>query len=168
MANQPMAGAGNIVPVEIKRLRGNPGHAAMPDFRDTQPLASSHDIDMTKYIPSQLQEPGISAWLYIWKAGATWISPQTDAGAVTRLCELADLAATMKAKFFETGELCYSKEYLAATEKEISLMRDLGLTPAARTKLGVAEVKSASRLHQLRMLNEREQQKLADQRVNGK
>lgn len=122
-------------------------------------MADAHDIDMTQHIPAQLKQAGIAAWNYIWQAGAVWISPQSDAGAVTRLCELADFAATMKAKFYETGDLKYSREYLQATEKEVQLMRDLGLTPAARSRLGVAEVKSASKLNQLRMLREREEQR---------
>lgn len=157
-------GYGNQDPLELKRLRGNPGHQKLPDIRTTQALTSAQDIDMTNHVPAQLRTAaGKALWAYAWSAGAVWISPQTDVAAVTMLCEITDFAQIMRAKFIETGEICYSREYIAATDKQISLLRELGLTPAARTKLGVAEVKSKSRLEQLRLDREREERK----RVNG-
>lgn len=148
-----------MVPLELKRMRGNPGHQRLPDVRTTQALTSAVDIDMTEHVPAQLKQAGTALWAYVWTAGATWISPQTDAAAVTMLCETTDFAQIMRAKFIETGEICYSREYIAATDKQIALLRELGLTPAARSKLGVAEVKSKSRLEQLRLDREREERK---------
>jgi phage terminase small subunit len=160
MANQPgMGGAYNQIPLEVTRLRGNPGHKKLPDVRTTQALLSAEDVDMLSEVPAQLQPIGASLWRYAWSAGASWISPQTDAAAVTMLCEITDFAQLMRAKFIQTGEICYSREYIAATDKQISLLRELGLTPAARSKLGVAEVKSKSRLEQLRLDREREERK---------
>lgn len=152
-------GYGNVTPVELQRLRGNPGKRPLPDINSTQALSSATDINMMANIPAHLRSAGKALWSYVWEAGAVWISPQTDAGAVTKLCEVADFAEIMRAKFMETGELCYSREYLAATDKQIALFRELGLTPAARTRLGVAEVKSKSRLEQLRLDREREERK---------
>jgi hypothetical protein len=157
-----MGGRGNVVPVELQRIRGNPGKRSLPDINSTQPLSSAIDIDMSQHVPVQLREAGKALWAYVWSAGAVWISPQSDAGAVTKLCEVADFAEIMRSKFLTTGELCYSREYLAATDKQIALFRELGLTPAARTKLGVAEVKSKSRLEQLRLDREREERKRHD------
>lgn len=151
-----------MVPLEVKRTRGNPGHQALPDVRTTQALSSALDIDMTEHVPAQLGTAGKALWGYAWHAGATWISPQSDAAAVTLLCEVTDFAQIMRSKFIETGEICYSREYIAATDKQIALLRELGLTPAARSKLGVAEVKSKSRLEQLRLDREREERKRTD------
>lgn len=160
MANQPgMGGRGNTVPLEVVRQRGNPGHKALPDVRYTQPLTSADDVDIAGTVPATLRDPGRALWGYIWRTGAAWISPQTDAVAVTMLCEVTDYVQIMRQKFIQTGEICYSREYLAAIDKQITLMRELGLTPIARSKLGVAEVKSKSRLEQLRLDREREERK---------
>lgn len=161
--NQPgMGGRGNTVPIEVMRARGNPSHRPLPDIRYTQGLASAEDVDMTVHTPHQLGDAGKALWLYMWNAGAVWISPQTDVAAVTILCEITDFAQIMRAKFIQTGEICYSREYIAATDKQIALLRELGLSPASRTKLGVAEVKSKSRLEQLRLDREREERKRAN------
>jgi hypothetical protein len=167
MANSGQPGSTFPVANELKRLRGNPGKHPIPDERAVQPLTSSADINMLEHVPKQLRTAGIALWNYVWGAGACWISPQTDASAVTKLCEVSDYAEMMRAKFYATGEICYSREYLTATDKQIVMFRELGLTPISRSKLGVAEVKTKSRIEQLRLDKEREERLRAD-KLNGK
>lgn len=168
MSNDSHAGRSYTpVPTELQRLRGNPGKKSLPDERSVQHLKSAQDVDMRQHVPLQLREAGKALWGYIWQAGAVWISPQTDAASVTKLCELADYAEMMRQKFYHTGEICYSREYLAASDKQIAMFRELGLTPIARSKLGVAEVKTVSRIEQLRLDREREERKREAARANG-
>ncbi len=166
MANTTGSGGrGNATPLELKRLRGNAGHQKLPDISKTQALepASSEIADM---VPATLGEPGTAMWKYIWKTGAQWISPQTEIPAVLRLCELVDLGEKMKAKFFDTGDTHYAKEYYGSIDRQVVLMRELGLTPAARSRLGVAEVKTKSRIAQLQLEREREQRKRDEVRAS--
>ena len=163
-----VGGRGNMVPAEVNRLRGNPAKRSMPGELTQQALVSAFDVDMREHTPKQLKAPGKSLWEYIWGAGAAWISPQTDAAAVTKLCELTDYCENMRTLFNKTGEICYSREYLTGTEKQLAMFRELGLTPIARSRLGVAEVKTKSRIEQLRLDREREERKREERRRNGK
>lgn len=160
MVNKPgMGGRGNQTPLELVRLRGNPGHRVMPDEKGTQALEEARVLGIADKAPPTLDEPGKALWHYIWTAGASWISPTTDVDAVLRLCELTDFGEKMKRKFFDTGDTHYAKDYYGSIDRQIALMRELGLTPAARSRLGVAEVKTKSRIQQLQLEREREERK---------
>jgi P27 family predicted phage terminase small subunit len=146
------------LPLEERRLRGrsagrDSGGRALPDPANVVAL---HGVDGgLPAVPSTLTPdgPGAGRWRRIW-GECTWLSPQTDLDVVTRLCEQEDLYAGMKAAladegFYVTGSMGQKRtnpllgDLRATADQMLKLEKEIGLTPAARGSMGVAEVKGS-------------------------
>jgi P27 family predicted phage terminase small subunit len=154
-------------PLEEKRRTGNPGKRPLPDRTKTAALAPLTTIPDA---PDALREPGRNAWLRFWTAGAAWLSPEADRLTVEAAAFLADEVDTLRGEVELHGHLV-EEPIVTATGQVLSEVRlvanpavamlrkaeerlskelsELGFTPSARARLGLAEVKRQSKVFDL-------------------
>jgi len=132
-------------PLEQKRKLGNPGKQKLPNAEQTLALPSGY-VDP----PRPLEFAGQQLWDAAFKHGGTWISSNTDVPLLTLTCEQLDRRQELRSAIAENGldrQLIMS---INETEKLISSnLGLLGFSPADRTRLGLAEVKTQSKLQEL-------------------
>ena len=132
-------------PLEQKRKLGNPGQRKLPSEEATLALPSGY-VDP----PRPLEFAGQQLWDAAFKHGGTWISSNTDIPLLTLTCEQLDRREELRSAIAEKGldrQLIMS---INETEKLISSnLGLLGFSPADRTRLGLAEVKTQSKLQEL-------------------
>ena len=132
-------------PLEQKRKLGNPGQRKLPSEEATLALPSGY-VDP----PRPLEFAGQQLWDAAFKHGGTWISSNTDVPLLTLTCEQLDRREELRSALAENGldrQLIMS---INETEKLISSnLGLLGFSPADRTRLGLAEVKTQSKLQEL-------------------
>ena len=140
-------------PNELKRKTGNPGQRKLPSLASVTSLPQ-----VTEQAPLHLTNASQKLWADI-RERASWIG-NTDQPTLVLLCEKLDRRAEFIAKLQASDYVLYTdKGYayanplvgmISTIETEITkLFSLLGLTPADRSKLGVAEVKAASAIDQL-------------------
>ena len=140
-------------PVEQKRLLGNPGGSKLPDITQVIPLPR-----ITANAPEHLSDESKKFWNKV-RSMAPWIA-NTDDTLLIELCEKIERKADLVQKLSQSEYVLYTdKGYayanplvgmISTVENEIlKILSLLGLTPTDRTKLGVAEVQTASALDQL-------------------
>ena len=139
-------------PNEIKRRNGNPGKKKLPV------LANVIALPQISSAPIHLSDTGKKLWLEISEM-APWIAT-TDGKLLIELCEKMDKKYELREKLAATDYVLFTdKGYayanplfsmLNTVENDIiKLLSLLGLTPADRSKLGVAEVKVRGKLEEL-------------------
>ena len=142
-------------PVERKRALGNPGKRKLPESAKVLHLAPA-----VAQAPSDLGTEGKQAWDWITSTAGGWLA-DSDRPTLRLLAEAYDRRAYMLRVLADEGwSVMTEKGYpykhplvssLADLEKQMtSWLSLLGLTPADRSRLGVAEVKAASTLEKLR------------------
>ncbi|MEY9873629.1 P27 family predicted phage terminase small subunit [Streptacidiphilus sp. MAP12-33] len=148
-------------PSEQKRRLGNPGKRALPALASVAPLSAA-----VEPAPDHLEPDGRELWDRVSR-GAVWLAP-SDLFALTLLCELADRRARYAALLSEQGPTLTNPSgrvvanplvaMMSAAERQmVELASLLGLTPADRSRLGVAEVRAGNALEDmLRKRAERE------------
>ena len=129
-------------PIEEKRRIGNPGGRALP-----KEIA---------YIPGGYIEParplefaGKQLWDAAMKTGENWIARNSDTQLLLLTCEQMDRRNDLMTKIIETNEW---RLYRALHDLEKMITTNLsllGFTPTDRSRLGIAEVKKASKLEEL-------------------
>ena len=144
------------IPTEAKKRRGT--YRADRDPGAGKTLVPVQRASITEPPPSSLKDVGAAEWERVLRV-CPWIG-LSDLTALKLLCEAMDRRELLVQKV-NTGELmletstgyAYVNPALSAlekTEERVSKwMQQLGLTPSARSELGVAEVKQASALDQL-------------------
>lgn len=141
------------VPIEKKRALGNPGKRALPSMQDT------FAIEALKAAPINLTGAGLDAWNQI-SSNSPWLS-ESDLTLLSLYCDKVERHVEMVAKLKATDYvLSTDKGYLysnplvgmiSTVESEmVKILSLMGLTPADRSRLGLAEVKAASTLEKLR------------------
>jgi len=132
-------------PLEQKRKLGNPGQRRLPEVSETIALVGGY-IEP----PRPLEFAGMQLWDMVFKHGGTWISQNTDTQLLLMTCEQLDRREELRSAIAEKGldrQLIMS---INETEKLISSnLGLLGFSPADRTRLGLAEVKTQSKLQEL-------------------
>jgi hypothetical protein len=84
--------------------------------------------------------------------GSSWISSNTDYEAMLMTAEMIDERWNLRIKVMTDG-VARDRRALRDLDRAIqSQLSLLGLTPADRTRLGVAEVKKMSKLAELRQM----------------
>ena len=129
-------------PIEQKRLIGNPGKRALPK-----------GLPMVEGGYAEPQRPLEFAGMQLWQAamttGQNWIARNSDTQLLLMVCEQMDRRTNLIDKIEETQEWRLYRA-LHDLEKMISTnLSLLGFTPSDRTRLGLAEVKTASKLEEL-------------------
>jgi hypothetical protein len=134
-------------PAELKRQLGNPGKRAMP-----KPLEYVEGGYIEPVRP--LEFAGKQLWDSAMTTGQNWIARNSDTQLLLMVCEQMDRRTDLISKIEETQEWRLYRA-LHDLEKMISTnLSLLGFTPSDRTRLGLAEVKAASKLEQLMAMKE--------------
>jgi phage terminase small subunit len=137
----------------LKRALGNPGHEKLP------PPSATHAIAQIDPRPPRglgLGKEGRRTWGHV--AALPWIGA-SDALALLNACLVADSITALDADVAENG-VSYDfrgrrlpnpsvARALEARKLLASLLAAFGLTPADRSRLGIAEVKAQSKLEEL-------------------
>lgn len=140
-----MAGKGRPPkPAELKRKLGNPGKRKLE-----KPAAVLEPAPRGRVVaPGHLGERGLAFWARAWGEAVVWLSPQTDYDAVVMAAEMFDEREKLRRR--PGGNKGADRIRLRELDKELrSLLAELGFTPAARTKLGLAEVRAQNALDEL-------------------
>lgn len=128
-------------PVERKRRLGNPGQKALPDPESTGTIVSA--VDESGRFPKPLRKlgrEGTQLWNGILKAGAAWIGG-TDLEALQLIAELRDERAEIRRYLKKNPRDWRERLNLRRIDDRMMAgLSELGLTPAARTRLGLAQV----------------------------
>ena len=130
-------------PIEEKRRRGTLRADRMPTA-GALALVEPMPLTMADQSPAAALEK-------VMARGVVWLA-ETDAPAVCMLRELLEERGELKAAV-DAG--LGDRRHLRDIDKQIiSLMSQLGFDPAARSRLGLAEVKAVSKLEELRARRE--------------
>lgn len=134
--------------LEEKYRLGNPGKRALPD-RDSLTVLAAADGGPPEP-PRPLRETGRAFWDRVWSAGANWLAKNIDREAVLIICEQLDERQLLRASVFRDADW-RERAALRALDSQITTgLALLGFNPVDRARLGVAEVRSESRIDQLR------------------
>jgi hypothetical protein len=97
----------------------------------------------------RLEESGMQLWNQVWSSRQSWLK-NTDIELLQIVCEQLDERDILRVYVLENIEAWHERAALRALEKDIrDNMTQLGFTPQARSKLGVQEVKTQSKLEEL-------------------
>jgi len=134
-------------PVEQKRAIGNPGKRPLTDSKEIVSIPAALGIpDPDRKLFTQ----GLAFWNKVWEIGGLWISPTTDYEIMLMTAEMIDERGALRAKVL-TDSAPKDRRALRELEKAIvGNLAQLGLNPAERTRLGLAEVKRQSKLAELK------------------
>jgi hypothetical protein len=136
-------------PTELKRALGNPGKRALPNSKEIVALPA---ITQTPEPSRPLGSNGKQFWERVWQLGSTWISSSTDYEAMLMTAEMVDERWNLRVKVMTEGQP-RDRRALRDLDRMIqSQLSLLGLTPADRSRLGVAEVKKMSKIAELRSM----------------
>lgn len=140
-------------PIEQKRRAGNPGKRKLPDA-DTVVVLPMADRGIIDRPPEHLLEAGQATWRRVWAEGITWIDETSNMDTVLLLCEAADERAMWREKVIGNRIKIETKVKVAKALRDLersmtAWMIELGFTPAARSRLGLAEVKAQSKIEKL-------------------
>jgi hypothetical protein len=83
------------VPIEKKRLLGNPGKRAMPG--DDAVILEAGQVDP----PEGLGKAGLRLWGAVFGEGELWISPRLDVDLLERTCRSLDRLVVLDSLFEE-------------------------------------------------------------------
>lgn len=134
------------VPNEIKRARGTARPDRVPDESNVLQLPGAVG---TPSAPVGLGLEGTSLWNQVWDGARLWLSPRTDMAAIEEACRLEDDIAIARERYRATRDPKDARALVALNRALTSGLASLGFDPAARTRLGVAEVKAASAIDKL-------------------
>jgi hypothetical protein len=139
-------------PAEVKRALGNPGKRPLPDEKT---IVALPQITRTPETTRPLGSHGKQFWDRVWEMGSSWISANTDYETMLMTAEMIDERWNLRVKVMTEGQP-KDRRALRDLDRAIqSQLASLGLTPADRSRLGVAEVKKMSKIAELRnMRNE--------------
>lgn len=134
-------------PTEVKRRIGNPGNRPLPAVASVTALPAADGVP----VPLRpLLNQGQRMWERIWSDGAIWLSPHTDIELVQMLAETMDEREGLRGYVLSGEAEWRDRVALRSIDDQIkSMLSALGFTPVDRTRMGVAEVRSMSKLEAL-------------------
>ena len=133
------------VPAELKRRTGNPSHRPLPDPDKVLAVEGGYVEPLRP-----LGQAGVRLWNDVFTRGKLWISSRTDTQLLQMVCEQIDRRETLRSQLKERPDERSLHMSLNDIEKLIaSNLSLLGFTPTDRSRLGVAEVKATSKIHEL-------------------
>ena len=142
---QPIAGR-PPKPNEIKRLMGNPGGRPLPDLNVISHLPMAKEIPTP---PENLNKSGLDLWNRAWGIAITWLSPVSDIEAIKNASHLADANEAARDRYMISTEPADAKAYVAINRAYTDALTSLGFDPVSRSRLGVAEVRTATSIDKL-------------------
>lgn len=138
----------------------NPGKAqavkqAIGSRNQVQPVVM-RDNQVIPEPPRRLDESGMRLWNEAWQLG--WLSLTADVESVALLCERMDERDLLRSYVLDNVDAWRERASLRKLEEQIeSSMKSLIMTPEARIKAGVNEVKTQTKLEQLLALKAKAQ-----------
>ena len=146
-------------PVEVKRALGNPGRRALP----AAPMPGAGLAPaLSVPVAPPLGVDGLDLWDRVWVAGRPWLSAEADYPLIVMLCQAQDEAESIRRALADGSEDRY---YVASngqkvTSPYVTQLKDLraqitgwlsslGYSPTDRSRLGLAEVRTANELDEL-------------------
>ena len=135
-------------PVEQHRQVGT----YRPDRHD-RGVASVTSLPMADGAPDPPVDLGLEGralWQRAWATAITWLSLDSDWDAVVEACQLADDLSVARRRYRATSDPADARAVVAVSRELQACLSNLGFNPAARSRLGVAEVKKMSALEALR------------------
>lgn len=147
-------------PVEQKRLTGRSQGRDAGGRELPEPVVVLAASSTPPKPPATLGDTGGDVWERLWVAGQAWLSAETDLDVITRLCESHDEREAMREQLALDGYMVMGSvgqmrphpllAHLRALEAQMTRWEtECGFTPAARSKLGYAEVKRVSKMDEL-------------------
>lgn len=147
-------------PVEQKRLIGKSPTTDASGHRLPEPVVTLVACASIPKAPSSLGDTGLAVWNRLWTAGQAWLSTATDADVLTRLCEAHDEREAMREQIAQDGYMVMGSvgqmrphpllSHIRALETQMTAWESAcGFNPAARSKLGYAEVKRQTKMDEL-------------------
>jgi P27 family predicted phage terminase small subunit len=147
-------------PIEQKRLIGTSSSTDASGHRLPEPVVVLAASASVPPVPKSLGDKGRAVWDRLWTAGQAWLSVATDVDVLIRLCEAHDEREAMREQIALDGYMVDGSvgqlrphpllAHLRALEAQMTRWEiECGFTPAARSKLGYAEVKRASKMDEL-------------------
>jgi hypothetical protein len=134
-------------PIEQQRKLGNPGKRALPAISSVIALPAADGIPP---VLRPLMREGQRLWNRVWSEGAVWLSPNTDIELVQMLAETMEEREALRAYVLSGEGEWRDRIALRNIDDQIkSMLSALGFTPVDRTRMGVAEVRSMSKLEAL-------------------
>jgi len=131
-----------VKPLEQKKALGNPGGRPLP-----QPAEFVEGGYIEPFRP--LDFAGAQLWNSAMQTGGNWIARNSDTHLLLMTCEQLDRREELRQLIIETKEWRLYKQLLELERLVSSNLSLLGFTPSDRTKLGLAEVKTRSKLDEL-------------------
>lgn len=111
----------------------------------------------------RLEDSGLELWRKAWATNGTWLKP-TDLDLLQITCEQLDERDSLRVFVLDNMEAWHERAALRVLERDIQAnLTQLGFTPTARQKLGIQEVKAASKLEELMA---RKEQRVAPKMAN--
>jgi P27 family predicted phage terminase small subunit len=147
-------------PVEQRRLTGRSPTRDAGGVKLPEPVVVLAACASVPKPPASLGDVGCAVWDRLWTAAQVWLSPQTDLDVMTRLCEAHDLREALRGQIAKDGFVVAGSKGQYRPNPLLAFKHDLesqmtrwevecGFTPAARAKLGYAEVKRISKLDEV-------------------
>jgi len=147
-------------PVEQKRRVGRSSTTDVSGHKLPEPVVTLAAAAAIPPAPSSLGDAGRRVWDRLWTAGQAWLSLSTDADVLTRLCEAHDERDAIRDQIAQDGLMVLGSmgqsrphpllSHVRALEAQMTRWEiECGFTPAARSKLGYAEVKRVSKIDEL-------------------
>jgi hypothetical protein len=111
----------------------------------------------------RLEHSGLDLWNKAWESGSSWLK-NTDLDLLQITCEQLDERDSLRIFVLENMEAWHERAALRVLERDIQAnLTQLGFTPVSRQKLGIQEVKTASKLEELMA---RKEQRVAPEMAN--
>jgi hypothetical protein len=133
-------------PLEEKLRLGNPGKRALPDRANLVPLPAAAE-------PPEPHRPlgpaGRDLWNRAWNSAAGWLAQHIDSEQVLITCEQIDERQALRISVLREGNWRDRAALRALDAQIMDGLAVLGFNPVERGRLGVAEVKRASKLDEL-------------------
>jgi len=128
-------------PTEQKRKLGNPGKRPLPN--------GSALVAVAAITPEPIDLDPTATLSAVLEAGKAWLAA-SDSLACVLLRESIEERAALRELVMQTQGSDARKALRDLDKQIISQLSQLGFDPAARSRLGLAEVKAASTLEKLR------------------
>ena len=137
-------------PAELKKKLGS------RHYKPNEVIYALPEVDEIPDPLRPLNESGQDLWNRAWQLGRNWISDKSDVDLLLLVCEQLDERDALRKFVLENLEAWHERNALRIIERDItSNLSQLGFTPTARTKLGVAEVTAKSKLEELMAMKQR-------------
>jgi hypothetical protein len=128
-------------PAELKRKLGAKGYTG---------AVTAIALPMVEDVPEPprpLGDAGLELWNRTWLTGYTWLNVNTDIHLLAITCEQLDERLSLRELVLTYPDAWRERAALRELEKSIrSNLSLLGFTPTDRMRLGIAEVKTKSKL----------------------